>query len=171
MLQQRGRARIKLTALQRAGPAMNQTAEPDLHSETVSATITYALHTGEKPVNETFEAGQVIRRRTGATEERLTQVRDARPLRKSLSLDVQGFVLVDHRSAVRDFFDPEELKSTYYREVERLVRDVSGASRVVVFDHTLGTGNVAEQEPKKIQRAGVLGAQRLHGMVRPAARA
>src|SRR5262249_59338014 len=106
MLQKRGRARYKLTALQRAGPAMNQTAEPDLHSETVSATITYALHTGEKPVNETFEAGQIIRRRTRATEERPTQGRDAPPLRKSLSLDVQRFVLGDHPSALTDLFHP-----------------------------------------------------------------
>ena len=44
---------------------MTDTVAPAAQS--VSATITYALHTGEKPVNQTFETGQVIRRRTGAT--------------------------------------------------------------------------------------------------------
>jgi hypothetical protein len=128
---------------------MTDTAARPAHS--VSAGITYALHTGEKPVNETFETGQVIRRRTGATEERVTQICDARPLRAGLSLDVQGFVLVDHPTAVADFFDPQQLKSTYYPEVERLVREVSGASRVVVFDHTLRTGDVTEQQERKIR--------------------
>jgi hypothetical protein len=128
---------------------MTDTAARPAHS--VSAGITYALHTGEKPVNETFETGQVIRRRTGATEERVTQICDARPLRAGLSLDVQGFVLADHPIAVADFFDPQQLKSTYYPEVERLVREVSGASRVVVFDHTLRTGDVTEQQERKIR--------------------
>ena len=53
---------------------MTDTVAPAAQS--VSATITYALHTGEKPVNQTFETGQVIRRRTGATEQRVTQIRE-----------------------------------------------------------------------------------------------
>jgi hypothetical protein len=123
--------------------------QPD--SGSVPAEITYALHTGEKPVNETFEAGQIIRRRTGATEQRITQIRDARPLQSELSLDVHGFVLAQHATQVANFFDPAQLKAVYCPEIEQLVRDVSGASRVLVFDHTLRTGDVAEREAKKIR--------------------
>jgi len=120
-------------------------------SSAVAAPITYALDTGEKPVNETFETGQVIRRRTGATEQHVTQIRDGRPLQHELSLDVQGFVLVPHPTAVTDFFDAAQLREVYYPEIERLVREVSGAARVVVFDHTLRTGNEGEQQARKIR--------------------
>jgi hypothetical protein len=130
---------------------MSHATDADLDTGFVDAAITYALHTGEKPVNETFEAGQIIRRRTGATEQRDTRIRDGRALRGALSLDVQGFVFADHPTAVADFFDPAQLKATYYPEVERLVREVSGASRVVVFDHTLRTGNLDEQQQRRIR--------------------
>ena len=115
------------------------------------AEIGYAVDTGIKPVNETFEAGQIIRRRTGATEQRLVHIRDARALVAQLSLEQNGFVLVDHCTQVADFLDAAQLESIYYPEVERLVKTVSGASRVVVFDHTLRTGDVAEQQTLKIR--------------------
>src|SRR4051812_29017443 len=125
---------------------MNTTAEHIADRTSVSADITYALHTGEKPVNETFEPGQVIRRRSGATETRSTVIRDGRACRDALTLDVTGFQLVDHATRVENFFDPAQLTAIYYPEVEALVRATSGASRVVVFDHTLRTGDVAEQQ-------------------------
>jgi len=127
--------------------------------------IGYAVDTGIKPVNETFDAGQVIRRRTGATEQRLMRIRNGRPLIGELSLDRNGFVLVEHGTAVTDFFDASQLQTLYYLEIQRLVQAVSGASRVVVFDHTLRIGDPAEQEARKV-REPALGTQRLHRMVR-----
>jgi len=117
----------------------------------VTAEIGYAVDDGTKPVNETFDAGQVIRRRTGATEQRPMQIHDGRPLAGQLTLDQNGFVLVEHRTAVTDFFDPAQLEARYYPEIERLVQTVSGASRVVVFDHTLRTGDPVEQQAKRIR--------------------
>jgi hypothetical protein len=52
---------------------------------------------------------------------------------------------------VRDFFDTGELESVYYPEVEQLIKSVSGASRVVIFDHTLRSGDLAEREEKLIR--------------------
>ena len=118
---------------------------------TVSADITFSVDTGEKPVNETFETGQAIRRRTGATEQHRVEIRDARPLAAELSLDRNGFVLVEHPTAVADFFDTDQLQTIYYPEVQRLVKRVSGASRVVVFDHTLRSGDEAEQAARRIR--------------------
>jgi hypothetical protein len=123
----------------------------DMDTAAVDAEITFSIDTGEKPVNETFESGQIIRRRTGATERRRVSIHDARPLAGELSLDRNGFVLVDHRTAMRDFLDPEELARVYYPEVERLVKQVSGAARVVVFDHTLRSGDETEQSARRIR--------------------
>jgi hypothetical protein len=55
---------------------------PPMHSsgvDSIAAEIAYTVDTGEKPVNETLESGQVIRRRTGATERRPVH-RGASPL-------------------------------------------------------------------------------------------
>jgi hypothetical protein len=35
----------------------------------------------------------------------------------------------------KDFSDPDEVKSVYYPEVERLLKRVTGADRVLIFDH------------------------------------
>ena len=45
--------------------------------------------------------------------------------------------LVEHRSAVKDFYDEDELRRVYYPEAIRLVAEATGASRVLVFDHTI----------------------------------
>src|SRR5205814_6222548 len=52
---------------------------------------------------------------------------------------------------VHDFFEIDELKREYYGEVEALVKKVSGATRVVVFDHTLRSGDEAEREAKLVR--------------------
>ena len=58
-------------------------------------------------------------------------------------LQRQGFRFVRHDTRVTDFFDEAEVRRVYYREMENLVKAESGASRVVVFDHTLRTGDDA----------------------------
>ncbi len=128
---------------------MNRTQDQDVDS--VIAEITYTVDTGEKLVNETFGPGNIHRRTTGTYEHRPMRICNGRPLASELSLDENGFVLVAHRTEVADFFDVEQLKSVYYPEIERLVTEVSGASRVVVFDHTLRSGDEAEREARLVR--------------------
>src|SRR4051812_18953967 len=85
------------------------------------------------------------------------QVENGRDLKGELALEKQGFVLVDHPTKVRSFFEQDELKGIYYPEVEQLIKDVSGATRVVIFDHTLRSGDEAERE-EKLVREPVLSA-------------
>src|ERR1051326_2638670 len=100
-----------------------------------SAEIVYTADTGEKLVNETFGPNNIRRRTSGAEERRRVEIANGREA-AGLDLERNGFVLVPHPTAVKNFFDPDELKSVYYPEVERLVAAASGASRVVVVDHT-----------------------------------
>src|SRR6202040_520377 len=73
-----------------------------------------------------------------------------------LSLDTNGFMLTPHETAVNDFYDPDEVKAVYYPEVERLLKRVTGAERVLVFDHIVRNPVLAERgekgarEPAKI---------------------
>jgi hypothetical protein len=62
-------------------------------------------------------------------------IHDARPLIKDLSLDREGFALVRNRTAVLNFYNEEEVRAVYYPEVERLVKEATGATKVVVFAH------------------------------------
>jgi hypothetical protein len=113
--------------------------------------IRYTAATGEKLVNVTF-GPENIRRRTAGTEEiREVEIRNGRAASAAFSLDENGFVLVKHKSAVRDFFDKAELERVYYPEVSELIAGVSGAARVVVFDHTLRSGDQAEREARLIR--------------------
>ena len=62
-------------------------------------------------------------------------IRDARPIVGEITLDRHAFEIVGHRSAVRDFYDDDEVKRVYYPEAERLLKAATGASRIFVFDH------------------------------------
>ena len=117
----------------------------------VSAGLHYTLDTGVKPVNETFGPNNIRRRVTGEGDVRQMKIRDGRPMKDEFDLEVTGFEFVDHETRVRDFFDPEELKRVYYPEVEELIKKVAGASRVVVFDHTLRSGDEAEREARLVR--------------------
>jgi len=117
----------------------------------ITAELMYAIDTGEKPVNETFGPGNIHRRTTGSKERRAVEIRNGRPLAGGLSLDENGFEFVRHATRVADFFDAAELKAVYYPEVEQLIKDVSGAVRVVVFDHTLRSGDAAEREARLVR--------------------
>src|SRR5205814_3773551 len=116
----------------------------------MQAEITYTRDTGEKLVNETFGPNNIRRRTSGAEERHRVDIANGREARE-LALDQNGFVLVEHRTAVRDFFDAAELKRVYYPEVEALIKRIAGASRVVVFDHTLRSGDEAEREAKLVR--------------------
>ena len=116
----------------------------------MQAEIRYTRDTGEKLVNETFGPNNIRRHTTGAEEIHRVEIHDGRAA-AGLSLEANGFVLVPHPSAVRNFFDVDELKRVYYPEIEALIRRIAGAKRVVVFDHTLRSGDEGEREAKLVR--------------------
>src|SRR6187551_3401136 len=105
----------------------------------MQAEIIYTRDTGEKLVNETFGPNNIHRKTTGAEDRRRVEIRDGR--QESLDVETNGFMLVQHASAMRNFFDLDELKRVYYPEVQALIAKATGAKRVVVFDHTLRSGD------------------------------
>ena len=113
--------------------------------------IPYTVDTGEKLVNETFGPNNIRRRKTGTHELKQMAIQNGRLLADRLSLEEQGFVLVEHKTKVADFFDAAQLESVYYPEVEQLIKSVSGAARVVIFDHTLRSGDETEREERLIR--------------------
>jgi hypothetical protein len=84
--------------------------------------LAYDPDAGEERSNMTPEAHQV-------------SIYDMRPIQRELDLDHEGFGLVEHRSAVQDFWDDDEVRRVYYPEAERFIKEHTGASRVFIFDH------------------------------------
>jgi hypothetical protein len=100
----------------------------------VEASLNYFTSSSEKPVIYTYEPPLGVPRATGKSEAKPVLIRNAR-LESNLSLDRQGFQLVRQHSAVRDFYDRAEVEKVYYPEVQLLLKEVTGAEKVVVFDH------------------------------------
>jgi hypothetical protein len=82
------------------------------------------------------------------SEAHVMPIHDARPALSGIALDREGFTLLPHASAVHDFYDDEEVRAVYYPEAERLLKQATGAERVVVFDHT-----VRRRVPNAMDRA------------------
>ena len=64
-------------------------------------------------------------------------VHDARGREDEFSLDVHGFQFVRHVSAETEFVDEQRIKEVYYKEAEELLKRVTGAKRVLIFDNTI----------------------------------
>lgn len=117
----------------------------------VRAPVQFALRTGETPVTLVGRPGEAQVQATGAFEWRDIVVADARPIADRLDLDRHGFVLRRYDTAVVDFYDEAEVRRVYYPEMERLVRAETGASKVIVFDHTIRNDDAATQAAKGLR--------------------
>lgn len=109
--------------------------------EQVMGVLNYLDDMSEKPVTYTYEPPPGTPARTGRTVKREVPIIDGRTAGVQPSLDVEGFMLTGHRSAVANFYDENEVKRVYYPEMERLVREILGATRVHVFDHNVRNGS------------------------------
>ena len=65
---------------------------------------------------------------------------NGRQVPRGPALDWEGFALYTVPTALKGLEDEEEIKSVYYPEIEALVRDKTGADKVVIFDHTIRVG-------------------------------
>ncbi|HET6306631.1 MAG TPA: CmcJ/NvfI family oxidoreductase [Rhodopila sp.] len=103
----------------------------------VMGEVVYLAKTPEKPHTYTYDPPDGGARSNIVNEPHRVRIFDMRPVADALTLDVQGFALVDAPSEVADFYDEAQLAERYYSEAEALVKRATGASRVVVFDHTI----------------------------------
>lgn len=104
---------------------------------TTIAELHYLKRTAEKPVRYVMEPPPGAPAWNGIDDPHHVRIEDARGRESEFSLDRNGFALLKAPSQVRDFYNPDEIKSVYYPEVERLLRDTLGASQVIVFDHNV----------------------------------
>jgi hypothetical protein len=119
--------------------------------EYIEAMLNYLGDGGEKPESYGGVSQRVAdEKRKGKYEEHRMRIYNGRAIVGQLSLEREGFILVNHETRVKDFYDQAEVRSAYYKETEELVKKTSGAKRVLVFDHTLRSADQATREEKQI---------------------
>lgn len=111
--------------------------DADVQAKSVTATLHYLKRGAERPVTYVGDPPPGVPRSSGIDDPRSIRIDDGRGREQEFTLDRNGFAIVEAPSAVRDFYADDEVKQTYYPEVERLLREKLGVSRVVIFDHTV----------------------------------
>ncbi|WP_441334986.1 CmcJ/NvfI family oxidoreductase [Lysobacter sp. CA199] len=128
------------------GDRMNAHSEPSVRSADVAihpadepapvvAGLSYLKPGSPRPCSYAYEPPPGTPWESGEFEHRLVSIADARGIRDSLSVDVEGFRLMDAPTAIRDFLNGDVVKDVYYREAAELAIAATGATRAHVFDH------------------------------------
>ena len=118
----------------------------------VEAPVSYITRTGRKPFSYEYDPPPGTPRRSASYRDHLVRIRNARGLNPAPVLDQQGFALQQHATRVVDFYDEAEVRSVYYPELEQLVKDATGASSVLVFNHTVRRSAASSRSGAAIQR-------------------
>lgn len=109
----------------------------------VQAELNYLEFAGERPVSYQYDPPPGVPRRSGIYRPYRVEISNARvaPPPGAQWIDRNGFELHRHASELNDFSDPEKIRAIYYPESEALLKNATGARRVVIFDHTLRDGD------------------------------
>ena len=114
--------------------------------DSITAPLNFLIPMAEKPVAYNYDPPPGTPLRTGKNIELQVPIRNARPLVDQLSLDREGFVLLHHQTAVTNFYDEDQIRSVYYPECERVMKEATGAARVVAFDHIVRNAAMSAED-------------------------
>ena len=81
---------------------------------------------------------------TGKCEQYETVIRNARLAGEDFTLESHGFQMVEHHTRVKDFYDMDEVNAVYPKEMERVLKELTGADLVL----DLGTTLRSSQQPR-----------------------
>jgi len=117
----------------------------------IEAKLNYLPPMIEKPHKYVSEPPAGTQKQNFLDESHQVPIRNGRSLISYLSLDRQGFLFLSHHSVMNDFDDENEIRQVYYPEMEQLVKETTGAARVIAFDHNLRNDQKLKQGVKGIQ--------------------
>jgi hypothetical protein len=103
----------------------------------VRAELNYLAPTEGKPRTYALEPPAGEPKSTALPEPHQVPIFDGRPVADGFSLDREGFALVQHPTAVRDFYNDKEVRDIYYPAAEAFLKATLRADRVFIFDHTV----------------------------------
>jgi hypothetical protein len=103
----------------------------------VNAHLTYLASGVDRAEVRVYPPGSALATVRPASVQHLVSIRDARPIATELRLDEHGFELHSRPSAFVEFFDEAAVREGYYPEVESVIRAITNALAVIVFDHNV----------------------------------
>jgi hypothetical protein len=113
----------------------------------VTAQMNYlADDMAEKPTYYLYTPPAGVPRQNGRYTTRAMPIHDARPIADRFSLDAQGLSFIRHQTWVGNFYDAQEAQRVYYPEVAELVKRLTGAEKVLVFDHNVRNAPRAQRK-------------------------
>jgi hypothetical protein len=113
------------------------TALTRIEAAAIDTSLNFLKPMAVRPVSWQIEPPPGVPKRSGEYVPRPVAIRDARPLAAWLSLDVEGFALLQAPTAFASFDDAAAIRAAYLPEVERLIAGATGATRVIAFDHNV----------------------------------
>ncbi|MEH2278107.1 MAG: CmcJ/NvfI family oxidoreductase [Nostoc sp.] len=117
----------------------------------VEANLSYLIPMAEKPINYTYEPPAGIPRTNATYQTHKLPIYNARSISENISLDKEGFAFTGHNTNLRNFYDEDEVRRVYYPEAEQLLKEVTGATKVVIFDHTLRNADQSKPAENNIK--------------------
>jgi hypothetical protein len=108
--------------------------------DVVTTTVNYNVLPSDggrawQKINENPTTG--VRERNWNMKGHEVQVENIRGREDSVSLDTAGFQFYVRPSKFEDFDSDEKIKTEYFSESEEIIKELTGASRVVFFDYTI----------------------------------
>lgn len=154
--------------------AATRTDTPSTGRDFVEAPIVYTPEDGRRHQVFIPPMGDGNTRRSHPDDPVVVRIENGRTRQDQINLEEHGFELVTQPTAVADFLDEDEVKRVHYPEVEALLKARTGASRVLIFDHTIriddGERSAALGQRLPVRRAHVdytvkSGPQRVRDLV------
>ena len=120
----------------------------------VTAELNYLAPTPGKPRTYALDPPPGEPKSTALPEPHNVPIFDGRLIADRFSLDREGFALVKHPTAVKNYYDDNEIRRVYYPAVEAFLKATLKADRVVIFDHTVrkrvdGAPDVRDGTPRQ----------------------
>ncbi|PFH47203.1 hypothetical protein AMATHDRAFT_77307 [Amanita thiersii Skay4041] len=106
----------------------------------VKASISYGVRPADgSPAYQHINANPVTgkREKNWTLKEREVEIENIRGKEDSFTLDTAGFQFYTRPAKHKSFTNDEEIEKEYYPESAELIKELTGASRVVFFDHTI----------------------------------
>jgi hypothetical protein len=101
----------------------------------VVAPLNFTMPMAEKPYSYNYEPPAGVSLRNTKEETHQVKILDARQVADKLSLEREGFVLLNRPTVAKDLYAEDEITGVYYPECAQLIKEATGAVRVHVFDH------------------------------------
>ena len=128
-----------------------------INDQSTRAYIRYLVPGNDKPVYFASQGGADAQLSVNAEfKDVKVPIYNARVLETSSSLDREGFELHEHDSSIANFYDIENQKTAYERELEELVLPILGSKAIHVFDHTLRSDSAEIRATHKTREAAAI---------------